>query len=248
MGDPKASAVALESLLCVGFPIPTTYTHVGVYGTRPAFDRHPGTRLWTRPGLRWERGRKLDQDGKVRTNNSDDKALRGCQELGESRNPGYTRLDISRSASDATEEPGNCCPLSCTPLSPCFQNCSQDDGCRAWFGPPLVAERAKEAGVASAPAAAAGPVPQNGRTTSLLCGLDRSRGREKVTYCSCVGNAPEKGLAERSPHSSTLGAPGSQAEVPEAADSPRPFTQPSVLCSEILPFLCILHSSCLAAL
>lgn len=121
MGDPKASAVGLESLLCVGFPIPTTYMHVGVYGTRPAFDRHPGTRLWTRPGLRWERGRKLDRDGKVRTNNSDDKVLRGRQEPGESRNPGYTRLGMSRSASDATEEPGTAALCPAPRLHPVFK-------------------------------------------------------------------------------------------------------------------------------
>lgn len=109
MGDPEASAVGLESvavvLSSVGFPILTTYMHAGVYRTRPAFDGHPGTRLWMTPGLRWEQVRKLDQDGEVRTNNSDDKALRGCQELAKAHVRGYTRLNISGRASDTTEEP-----------------------------------------------------------------------------------------------------------------------------------------------
>lgn len=41
------------------------------------------------------------------------------------------------------------------------------------------------------------------------------------------GKCAREGLAGRSPHSSTLGAPGSQAEVPGTAAPRRPVTQPS---------------------
>lgn len=203
-----------------------TLTHVGAYGTRPASDGRPA------------QGRTLDQGGNVRTDNSDDKALAGCPELGESRNPRTHEAERQGRASDAPGEPG------CTPLSPCFQNGSQDDGRRAMVQatPGGGAPR----GRVSAAAGAAGPGQRlsTAEPRPVSAALTGGVGGGK----SPAAAAPETGPAERGPHCSPRGAPGSGRSSQRRPLSRDPPPSLPALCSETLLLLCMLQSSGLAAL